>query len=207
MKNVSVVGWRMLLAMAILVSSVVVAQAAEEESGAIDLRIGAFEKPTFSVAGGEYRPLKKDSDYDPAFLRLVSSNSEANEKLKHAETYSGVTMLGGVVILAGTIVLLQDTLDQKDQLDNNQLPQEDNSKTGQALGLVIVGGVIALVGSSAYRGDIQEAVEIYNRGLKSGGVDPGALRKPVIKPKFMLGMTSPQSHQSSMLTANLSWKF
>lgn len=207
MKNMAVVVWRLLLATAILFTSVAVAQAEEAESGAIDLRIGAFEKPTFSVAGGEYRPLKKDSDYDPAFLRLISSNSEANERLKHAETYSGVTILGGVVILAGTIVLLQDTLDQKDQVDNNQLPQEDTGKTGQALGLVIVGGVIGLIGSSAYRGEIQEAVEIYNRGLKSGGMDPGALRKPVIKPKFMLGMTPPQSHQSSILTANVSLSF
>jgi len=194
---------------ALALSAVFIHTALAEDGGdAIDIKIDAFESPTFNVGGGEYRPLKQNSSYHPDFLKLISSDSEANEKLQHAETYSGVTLAGGVVILAGTIVLLQDTLDQKDQLDNNQLPQEDDSKTSQALGLVIVGGVISLIGSSNYRSDVREAVEIYNRNLKAGKLsDASAFRKPKLKAEFSLGVSPPTANMSSSMTVGMNLNF
>ena len=178
-----------------------------ESGGKIDLQIGAFQAPQFKTGDGEFKPLKDGSDYDPEFIKMINSNPEAKAKLDHAETYGGVTLAGSVVILAGTIVLLQDTLDQKDSLDNNQLPQDDSSKQGQALGLVIVGGVIALVGSSGYRSDISEAVDIYNRGVGSAANNDVDLPKKAVKPSYSLALSADRRSDNAGLMANLKLSF
>lgn len=183
-RPICLVGW-------ILVSTIysAIGYADGEE---LELKIGAFQTPQFKVGNGEYLPLKMNGEYHPEFLQRINSDNEASAKLKHSETSSGITLAGSVVLLAGTVVLLRDTLDEADAASEGKTTSNDGS---EALGLVILGGTIALIGGSMYRGDISDAVSIYNRNRNMSPQSNNQNKR--VKPSFLFAV-SPSQEQSQI---------
>jgi len=134
----------------------------------------AFAQPHFVLGDGEPKPVYKDSDLNPEFISVLESNPEALTAAQNSLTHSVYSMGGSLLILAGAIVMLKDTLNDKNDLENNQLPTEEDDNTDAALTLVIFGGIAMLVGSINRKSDLNRAFELYNQG----GDSPQTRTKP-----------------------------
>jgi len=138
----------------------------ENDSDQLKLIPKFFSPPKYKLGSEEAKPVMKDSGLHPDFVDILSPYPQAIESANDSLSYSGVTLAGSVILMLGAAYGLIDTLDDKDDLDNNRFPENDDNQE-KALGVVIVGAIISIYGNSQAQRAINRAVEIFNKNFNN----------------------------------------
>lgn len=137
----------------------------------------------FHLGADQSGPILGEDGYSEEFKKILSTNPDALEEAYAAKRGANTATVGWGVILLGTVLQLKDTMDQAD----DPLAESDS----KGLGFVIVGAVVALIGSSIYKSHMNSSIQLYNEGMKQGARDQST--QPAHSPQFKLGFSSGRS--------------
>ena len=171
------------------------AEAIEDTSDSLTLSTTDSDQPGYKLGLNDSKPLMQDDELHPDFVKLLEPYPEALQAANDSLGYSGITVAGNAVMTLGVILALSSSIDDANNLNNDQLP-DDNDGQSQALGVVIIGAAISLAGVSQAKGAMNRALEIFNKNynkntnrnlLDEPRYTAQSMKRNSIKPYFLFG--------------------
>lgn len=136
--------------------------ATEDTSNSLILTTTESDQRGYKLGLNDSQPLMQDDELHPDFIKLLEPYPEALQSANDSLGYSGMTLAGNMIMTLGALLALTSSMEDANNLNNNQLPDDDDGQS-QALGVVIIGAAITLAGVSQAKGAMNRALEIFNK--------------------------------------------